>query len=62
MGIRKSYGKNKKSKKPIGAITVKRDENVRRAGNSKSIHVVPPEPEQAVSAAGAHRRRRGTSV
>ncbi len=36
MGIRKSYGKNKKNKKPIGAITVKRDENVRRAGNSKT--------------------------
>jgi hypothetical protein len=28
MGIRKSYGRNKKNKKPIGAITVKREENV----------------------------------
>jgi len=36
MGIRKSYGKNKKNKKPIGAISAKRDENVRRAGNSKT--------------------------
>ena len=34
MGIRKSYGKNKKNKKPIGAIAVKREENVRRAGKS----------------------------
>ena len=38
MGIRRSYGKNKKNK-PIGAITVKRDENVRLAGNSKSKSV-----------------------
>jgi hypothetical protein len=36
MGIRKSYGKNKKSKKPIGAITVKREETVRRAGKSSA--------------------------
>ena len=35
MGIRKSYGKNKKNKRPIGAITVKRDETLRRAGKSK---------------------------
>jgi hypothetical protein len=44
MGIRKSYGKNKKNKKPIGAITVKRDENVRRAGNSKSKSSAPRQP------------------
>ena len=44
MGIRKSYGKNKKNKKPIGAITVKRDENVRRAGNSKSKSLPPRQP------------------
>jgi hypothetical protein len=35
MGIRKSYGKNKKNKKPIGAIAVKREETVRRAGKAK---------------------------
>ena len=34
MGIRKSYGKNKKNKKPIGAIAVKREETVRRAGKA----------------------------
>jgi hypothetical protein len=44
MGIRKSYGKNKKNKKPIGAISVKRDENVRRAGNSKSKSAPPRQP------------------
>ena len=44
MGIRKSYGKNKKNKKPIGAIAVKRDENVRRAGNSKSKSSAPRQP------------------
>jgi hypothetical protein len=35
VGIRKSYGKNKKNRRPIGAITVKRDETLRRAGKSK---------------------------
>ncbi len=34
MGIRKSYGKNKKNKRPIAAIAVKRDETVRRAAKS----------------------------
>jgi hypothetical protein len=34
MGIRKSYGKNKKNKRPISAIAVKRDETVRRAAKS----------------------------
>jgi len=34
MGIRKSYGKNKKNKRPIGAIAVKRDETIRRAAKS----------------------------
>jgi hypothetical protein len=34
MGIRKSYGKNKKNDRPISAIRVKRDEIVRRAGKS----------------------------
>ncbi len=34
MGIRKSYGKNKKNKRPIAAIAVKRDETVRRAARS----------------------------
>ena len=34
MGIRKSYGKNKKNKRPIGAIAVKREETVRRAAKS----------------------------
>ena len=31
MGIRKSYGKNKKNKRPIGAIAVKREETLHRA-------------------------------
>lgn len=31
MGIRKSHGKNKKDKRPLAAIAVKRDETVRRA-------------------------------
>jgi hypothetical protein len=44
MGIRKSYEKNKKNKKLIGAIIVKRDENVRRAGNSKSKSSPPRQP------------------
>ena len=35
MGIRKSYGKNKKDKRTTGAITAKRDETLRRAGRSK---------------------------
>ena len=34
MGIRKSYGKNKKNDRPISAISVKRDETVRRAAKS----------------------------
>ena len=34
MGIRKSYGKNKKNDRPIGAIAVKREETVRRAAKS----------------------------
>ncbi len=34
MGIRKSYGKNKKDKRPIAAIAVKRDETLRRAAKS----------------------------
>ena len=36
MGIRKSYGKNKKNKRPIGAIAVKRDETVRRAAQDSA--------------------------
>ncbi len=35
MGIRKSFGKNKKDKRPARAIAVKRDENVRRVARSK---------------------------
>ena len=31
MGIRKSLGKNKKSKKPAAAIAVRREETVRRS-------------------------------
>ena len=34
MGIRKSYGKNKKNKRPSSAIAVKREETVRRAMKS----------------------------
>ena len=36
MGIRKSYGKNKKNKRPKDAIAVKRDETLRRARKSGS--------------------------
>ena len=32
MGIRKSQGKNKKSKKPAAAIAARREETLRRAG------------------------------
>ena len=35
MGIRKSYGKNKKNKRPQGAIAVKREETLRRAEKSR---------------------------
>ena len=31
MGVRKSIGKNKKSKRPASAVAVKREEIVRRA-------------------------------
>ena len=34
MGIRKSYCKNKKNDRPIGAIAVKREETIRRAAKS----------------------------
>jgi hypothetical protein len=37
MGIRKSYGKNKKDKRATGAIAAKRDETLRRAGRSKPV-------------------------
>ena len=36
MGIRKSYGKNKKNKRPMEAIAVKRDETLRRAKRSRA--------------------------
>jgi len=39
MGIRKSYGKNKKNKRPKEAIAVKRDETLRRA---KRAREAPP--------------------
>ena len=35
MGIRRSQVKNKKDKRPIGAIAVKREETIRRAGNQQ---------------------------
>ena len=35
MGIRKSYGKNKKDKRPTEAIAAKRDETLPRAGKLK---------------------------
>jgi hypothetical protein len=35
MGIRQSVGKNKKSKRPAAAATVKRDEALRKAGRSR---------------------------
>ena len=34
MGIRKSVGKNKKSKRLVAAVAVKREETVRRAAQS----------------------------
>ena len=37
MGIRKSLGKNKKSKKPAAAIAVRREETERRA-RAKGTH------------------------
>ena len=37
MGIRKSYGKNKKNKRPQGAIAVKREETLRRAKKSRKV-------------------------
>src|SRR5215475_997455 len=37
MGIRKSYGKNKKDKRPQGAIAVKRDETLRRARRARPV-------------------------
>ena len=33
MGIRKSTGKNKKSKKQVSAVAVRRDEDARRAAD-----------------------------
>jgi len=40
MGIRKSRGKNKKNKRVVGAIAVKREETLRRAdkGNRRGRH------------------------
>ena len=35
MGIRKSVGKNKRSKRPATAVAVKREEAVRRTANAK---------------------------
>jgi hypothetical protein len=35
MGIRRSQVKNKKNKRPIGAIAVKREETLRRAGKQR---------------------------
>lgn len=43
MGIRKSYGKNKKNKRPIFAIAVKREETLRRA--TKSPRRSPRRPQ-----------------
>jgi hypothetical protein len=34
VGIRQSSGKNKTSKRSVGAVTVKRDETVRRASQA----------------------------
>jgi hypothetical protein len=35
MGIRRSQVKNKKDKRPIGAIAVKREETIRRVGRKR---------------------------
>jgi len=35
VGIRKSVGKNKKSKRPATAITVKREETVRKVARAR---------------------------
>ena len=43
MGIRKSYGKNKKNKRPLEAIAVKRAETLRRAKRSRQA---PPRRRQ----------------
>ena len=36
MGIRRSYGKNKKSNRPTDAATVEREDMLRRAANVRS--------------------------
>ncbi len=35
MGIRQSTGKNKKSKRPAAAVTVKREETVRKSSRGR---------------------------
>jgi hypothetical protein len=35
MGIRKSFGKNKKSKRPVEAASVEREATLRRAAKAK---------------------------
>ncbi len=54
MGIRKSYGKNKKNKKPIGAITVKREETVRRAREVEGRYITTSAPVARLPG-GGHR-------
>lgn len=44
MGIRKSVGKNKKSKRPIEAATVEREAIVRRAAKARREPARRPRP------------------
>jgi DnaK suppressor protein len=44
VGIRKSYGKNKKNERPAAAAAAKREEAVRRAGRSPRRPARPPRP------------------
>ncbi len=44
MGIRKSVGKNKKSKRPIGAATVEREAIARRAAKARRKAARRPQP------------------
>lgn len=44
MGIRKSVGKNKKSKKPVEAAAVERETTLRRAAKARRERARGPQP------------------
>ena len=44
MGVRKSVGKNKKSKRPIEAATVEREATMRRAAKARREPARRPRP------------------